>query len=259
MKLIKPEELLEKMDRQPEMLLLDVRAADKYEDFHIEGDKLAELNIPKTEIFKLENEEEYELSALPTDREIVVTCTTGNSAAKCARILSDRAYDVQVLEGGITAWKEYISKRSIQNMWEEYTALHSDAPDHYEAWAFGDSKEMADELAELVLEGQKTATASNYMLYELENEPLPEAGLHNIILDGNGEAVAVAVTTEVKVVPFHEVPEEHAYAEGEGDRSLSFWREVHESFFTKELEEAGLEFNERIPVVCETFVVRYKK
>ncbi|HLQ97547.1 MAG TPA: rhodanese-like domain-containing protein, partial [Candidatus Dormibacteraeota bacterium] len=32
------------------------------------------------------------------------TCTTGNSAGKCADILEDKGYQVTVLEGGITAW-----------------------------------------------------------------------------------------------------------------------------------------------------------
>ena len=35
------------------------------------------------------------------------------------------------------------------------------------------------------------------------------------------------------MVPFDEVDEEHAYLEGEGDRSLEYWREVHERFFTE--------------------------
>ena len=43
----------------------------------------------------------------------------------------------------------------------------------YEAWSFGSD---ADGLAALVLAGKKTATASAYPLYELEGEPLPQAG-----------------------------------------------------------------------------------
>lgn len=44
-------------------------------------------------------------------------------------------------------------------------------------------KHSVDEIAKLVIEGRKTATASNYLLYE-EDEPLPYVGLHNVILDG---------------------------------------------------------------------------
>lgn len=148
-------------------------------------------------------------------------------------------------------------QKSIQAMWENFRQLHPDAPDEYEAWAFGDSKEMADELAVLVLKGTKTATASNYRLYE-DDEELPYVGLHNIILNGTGQAVAVVVTTSVEIVPFDEVTEEHAYLEGEGDRSLEYWREVHRDFFAREFAEIDQAFHEKIPVVCERFEVVYK-
>ncbi|MFC7321497.1 ASCH domain-containing protein [Halobacillus campisalis] len=151
-----------------------------------------------------------------------------------------------------------MSNDSIQEMWKDFKKTHPNAPTDFEAWAFGDSKEMADELAKLVLEGKKTATASNYTLYELDKEPLPHIGLHNIILDGDGKAVAIAETTSVDIIPFDEVTEEHAYLEGEGDRSLEYWRTVHEDFFKKELQEVNLDFHHKIPVVCEKFKVLYK-
>ncbi|ARD49657.1 RNA-binding protein [Sporosarcina sp. P33] len=144
-------------------------------------------------------------------------------------------------------------------MWEKYKEIQPEAPDRYEAWSFGDSKEMADNLLNLTAAGVKTATASNYLLYQAENEPLPEPGLHNIILDGDGIAAAIVETTSVEVVPFNEVTEEHAYLEGEGDRSLRYWREVHEAFFTKELKEINGDFYDTMPVVCEKFRLVYKK
>lgn len=144
-------------------------------------------------------------------------------------------------------------------MWDDYKKVNPSARKEYVAWAFGDSKEMADVLANLVLDGTKTATASNYTLYELEKEELPYAGLLNIILDGDGKAVAIAETISVEVVPFDEVPEEHAYLEGEGDRTLRYWRDVHKTFFKKELENINRKFNYKIPVVCERFKLLYKR
>ncbi|GAE32887.1 ASCH domain-containing protein [Halalkalibacter hemicellulosilyticus] len=152
-----------------------------------------------------------------------------------------------------------MKNESIQHMWEDYQKNNPNAPKAYVAWAFGDSKEMADELAKLVLEGTKTATASNYKLYELEKEKLPQVGLLNIILDGEGNAAAIAETTSVEIVPFDEVSAEHAYLEGEGDRTLVYWREVHEEFFRKEFEGLNQEFHNKIRVVCERFKVVYKK
>ncbi|PLR95783.1 ASCH domain-containing protein [Bacillus sp. T33-2] len=148
---------------------------------------------------------------------------------------------------------------SANQLWHEYQKVNPDAPKDYVVWAFGGTKEMADELAKLVLEGTKTATTSNFMLYELEKEPLPSVGLHNIILTGEGKAVAIVETTSVQVVPFDEVTSEHAYQEGEGDRTLRYWRDVHESFFKKELNDINQEFHYNIPVVCERFRLIYKK
>lgn len=150
-----------------------------------------------------------------------------------------------------------MNNKSIQSMWERYQKHYPAAPKYYEAWSFGDSKETADELANLVLQGTKTATASNYLLYEAD-EQLPYEGLHNIILDGAGKAVAVAVTTSVEVLPFDEVTKEHAYLEGEGDRSLTYWRKVHKDFFTREFNEVNQTFNDKIPVLCERLKVVFK-
>ncbi|MEK4198435.1 ASCH domain-containing protein [Cytobacillus sp. FSL K6-0265] len=152
-----------------------------------------------------------------------------------------------------------MSQTAIDKMWQQYRQQQPEAPNTYAAWAFGDSEEMAEALAELVTEGKKTATASNYLLYELENEELPQVGQLNIILDGKGLPQAIVKTTSVTIVPFDEVTESHAFNEGEGDRSLGYWREVHEAFFKRELAPLGKDFHEKLLVVCEDFEVVYKK
>ncbi|ROP43806.1 ASCH domain-containing protein [Pseudokineococcus lusitanus] len=119
------------------------------------------------------------------------------------------------------------------------------------AWSFGDKPEQADELLELVLTGVKTATASAHWEYEAEGEELPRPGDLSIVLDGAGHPRALVRTTSVEVVPFREVTAEHAYAEGEGDRSLEHWRAVHEGFFGAGLALVGEQFRADMPVVCE--------
>ena len=123
-------------------------------------------------------------------------------------------------------------------------------------WAFGASAEQADALLGLVLDGTKTATASALWDYETEGEQLPETGNLSIVLDGSGRPRALLETSEVTVVPFDEVDEEHARLEGEGDLSLAHWRTVHERFFTAEAtHDHG--FKSDMPVVCERFQVLY--
>ena len=141
-----------------------------------------------------------------------------------------------------------------QELWAAYQTICPEAGDDYEAWAYGADP---DGLAELTRTGVKTATASAGPLYELEGEPLPEAGEYSVILDSRDEAVCVIRTTRVYTVPFNQVTAEHARREGEGDRSLAYWRRVHKDFFRAGLEEDGLEFSPSMPVVCEEFEVVY--
>ena len=125
----------------------------------------------------------------------------------------------------------------------------------YEAWSFG---EAPDKLANLVLQGIKTATCSAYDLYLIDNEPLPQTGDFNVILDSNDEAVCIIKTLKVYITEFNQVSEEHAFKEGEGDRSLSYCRKVHVSFLTDELASVNKTFDENTKVVCEEFEVVYK-
>ena len=124
----------------------------------------------------------------------------------------------------------------------------------HEAWAFG---EAPDKLAELVVQGIKTATCSAYDLYQINNEPLPKAGDYCIILDSHEEAVCIIKTRKVYVTEFCNVSEEHAFKEGEGDRSLEYWRIVHINFLTNELASVHKTFDENTKVVCEEFEVVY--
>lgn len=121
------------------------------------------------------------------------------------------------------------------------------------AWSFGDSAEMADELLGLVLAATKTATSSARWEWEADGEPLPEPGDLAIVCDGAGEPRALVRTVAVDVVPFDQVPAEHAAAEGEGDGSLESWRRDHDAYFTAALARVGRTFAPDMPVVLERF------
>ena len=138
---------------------------------------------------------------------------------------------------------------TVEEMWNQ-----SGLTGEYDAWSFGDD---ADKLAQLVKDGIKTATCSAYCFYEMEEEDLPEAGAYNIILDSDDQAVCIIRTTKIYITSFNEVTADHAFKEGEGDRSLEYWRDVHKSFFTEELKEVNLQFDEEMKLVCEEFEVVY--
>lgn len=79
-----------------------------------------------------------------------------------------------------------------------------------------------------------------------------------MILDGSARPRAVIETTDVRVLPFDAVDADHAWSEGEGDRSLSAWREIHERYWRSHaVDPRG--WRPDMPVVCERFRLIYRE
>ena len=120
---------------------------------------------------------------------------------------------------------------AVLEFWRDY--LDSlppdlDQPKPAGVFSFGDSKKLADELAALVRQGIKTATCSALIGYEKDQIPLPQKGDLSIVLDGSGNPVLAIETLSAVILPFNEVSEQFAFEEGEGDRSLTYWRMARE-------------------------------
>jgi uncharacterized protein YhfF len=122
----------------------------------------------------------------------------------------------------------------------------SDVPEQYRglrSFAFGDGPELADELLDLVMKGVKTGTCST------EDEPNTSTpGERWIVLDGSGTPRCVIATTEVSYRRYNEVDAAFAYEEGEGDRSLAYWRAAHRAYFGRQGR-----FSEDMMLMCERF------
>ncbi len=129
----------------------------------------------------------------------------------------------------------------------------------YEAWAFGDGAEQENDLVELVLSGRKFGTASAYDEYVEKDVPedLPKIGDYSVLLRSNGEAACVIRNYDVYVRSYESVPPFHAYAEGEAERSLESWREIHAKFFEPVLKRIGKPLHDGSLIVCEKFTVEY--
>lgn len=133
-----------------------------------------------------------------------------------------------------------------------------DASRFYEVCIFGDSEDLANELAALVLRGIKRATAGSVWSYEGEGKRLPRPGDLSIVTNWAGRPLCIIETEAVEVMPFSAVSAEFAATEGEGDGSLSFWREAHRQYFTRECARAGRQFSEDMLVACERFNLVYQ-
>jgi uncharacterized protein YhfF len=143
---------------------------------------------------------------------------------------------------------------SIQNFWREFCAenpeIKMDEP--YEIWFFANNRETAKNLAELVLSGKKKATAS-LMEYETDTGDGGTVGGYSVITDFDGNPQCVIVTTEVRALPFSEVDAQFAFDEGEGDRTLNYWRKAHTRFFKECCRELNVEFDESKLICCKRF------
>ncbi len=151
---------------------------------------------------------------------------------------------------------------SVISMWENYLkSLGKDAKntkDTYTSWHFCDNEYDANKLAELVVTGTKRGTSSLLDFYSLDNEELPKVGEYCVITNWQGIARCIIKIKKIHIIPFSEVTEELATIEGEGDKSLAYWRNAHIKFFTRGLKEFNIEFNESMKVVFEEFEVVYK-
>ncbi len=146
---------------------------------------------------------------------------------------------------------------SVDYIWENYLKSlgenRNNTAKQYSTWYFGSNKKEAAELAELVKKGTKRGTTSLYYWYEYEKEPLPLPGEYSVIVNWEGEAQCIIKTTKVTLLPFKDVTEELAKIEGEGDKSLEHWRDVHIRFFTEEMKDEVKQFTEDMIVVFEEF------
>ena len=86
-------------------------------------------------------------------------------------------------------------------------------------------------------------------LFEEGTDPMPVVGGLSVVLDGEGSPVCVIRTTRVDVQRFGDVDDTFAWDEGEGDRTLDWWRKAHIRYFSQQ----GTPINEETPFILERF------
>jgi len=149
--------------------------------------------------------------------------------------------------------------KAVEALWRSYLgSLPVEHPHHQarpDAFAFGDSPSLADELAELVRIGRKRATASLALEFTAEGLALPKAGDVSIVMRADGAPVAIIELLDVRHVPFQTVDAAFAAEEGEGDGTLAWWQAAHRRYFSRVSAKLGGTFDETTPVICQRFRV----
>ena len=139
------------------------------------------------------------------------------------------------------AWSAFCRERGI------------DEATDYQAWYFGDTAELAHELVELVIHGPKRATAGLQWAIDVRPELAPIPNGYSVITEFDGTPRAVLRTTDIQTKPFAQVDAQFAWDEGEGDRTLEWWREAHWDYFSNVCAELGRAPTQDMPVVLERF------
>ncbi|WP_425235337.1 ASCH domain-containing protein [Ulvibacterium sp.] len=144
---------------------------------------------------------------------------------------------------------------SARNMWGDFLDAHLefafvDAPNVIH---FCDNETDANECAELVKKGAKRATSDSLLGLQYRKETLPKIGDFIVVTDWEGKAQCIVRLTKVSFKPYFSIDQEYAQLEGEGDKSLEYWKRVHWDYYTRELEPFGRVPRDSMIIVCQEF------
>jgi len=144
---------------------------------------------------------------------------------------------------------------SARNIWGDYLDSHLEYAFVHEPRVthFCDNEKDANECLKLVISGKKRATTHSLLGLQFRKEPLPKIGDFTVLTDWNGKAKCIVRTVAVRIKPFFSIRESYAKIEGEGDKSLAYWKKTHWEYYTRELEPYGRVPRDSMIVVCEIF------
>ncbi|WP_040287374.1 MBL fold metallo-hydrolase [Sporosarcina koreensis] len=98
--------------KQP-LHIVDVRNEEAFADWKLEGEAFTYVNRPYFDL--LDGVEEF-AAALPEDRELLVVCAKEGSSKLIAEMLSEAGRDAAYLEGGMSAWSEYLAPVKVADL-----------------------------------------------------------------------------------------------------------------------------------------------
>jgi uncharacterized protein YhfF len=144
---------------------------------------------------------------------------------------------------------------SARNLWGDFLDQHLEYAFAQEPLVthFYDNEKDANTCLKLVSKGVKKATSHSLLGLQYRKEPLPKIGDFTIITDWKGNAKCIVRTVAVTLKPFFSIRESFAKLEGEGNKSLTYWKKVHWDYFSRELEPFGRVPQESMIIVCEVF------
>ncbi|MCO8245599.1 MULTISPECIES: MBL fold metallo-hydrolase [unclassified Haladaptatus] len=124
---VTPDELYERIDAGDAVTILDVRATDEYEKWHIDDENVETINVPYFEYLADDPDDEL-FDPVPEDEEVTVLCAKGGSSEYIAGLFAEREYDVNHLEDGMKGWARVLERTEIENDTTDATVVQYQRP-----------------------------------------------------------------------------------------------------------------------------------
>lgn len=146
-----------------------------------------------------------------------------------------------MLDRLIQLW-ETIRDNKVESLPEDFTILQ-----------FGNTKEMTDDLASLVLKGDKTATSSLVQMADHLNRMRSKVGDCYLLMGSNQECLAFLEVKKTETRCFGDI--DLQFAKDEGDETLENWLEIHQSYYRHQMSLLGDTLQSDTKLHCEWFKV----
>lgn len=104
------EELFDKILNKEDVFILDVRNADEYKDWKIEGETVASINVPYFEMLDGVGDV---VDRLPRNQTIYVVCAQEGSSQFIAEQLAEEGFTAAYMEGGMKSWSTYLYENAF--------------------------------------------------------------------------------------------------------------------------------------------------
>ncbi len=143
----------------------------------------------------------------------------------------------------------------VQQFWDAYAASARVGVETFTVVRFGDSSDLADELATQVVAGEKRATTNLLRDYTELGKPMPKPGCFGVVIDGKNSPRCIVHILQVDIKPLGDVDESFARDEGGGDRSLEWWQSAHARYFKRQGAREGFAVDDGTEVILARFEV----
>lgn len=107
-------ELTEKVLKNDDLFILDVRNESDYNDWKIEGKNIETINVP---YFELIDGVDTVLDKIPDDKEVLIVCAKeGSSVFVAEQLVEQGNRNVSYLVGGMKAWSEHLERVKVGDL-----------------------------------------------------------------------------------------------------------------------------------------------